>query len=153
MKIGLTLIIEVTLVILLALLSIGEGIRLHIKAKIQLYDILGPGLYNLGIGVILAIVAVLYLIASMRKDDVKKHEGGDDNSVKVIGMITAMVIYILLIKISGYFFASLVFFIVINRITGFKSWLINVIVSIGVAISFYVIFVSLLNMQFSRGLF
>jgi hypothetical protein len=70
----------------------------------------------------------------------------------MISMIVVMVAYIFLMSLTGYLFASLVFFLLINRIAGFRSWLTNLGVTVLMTASFYLIFVVWMGMIFPRGL-
>lgn len=148
----LTLLIEVMILFAVGGVSIVEGIRLTYGGKLQLYDIFGPGRYSLGMGVMLILVGVIYYF-SQRK---MVQEGGSETTpkeykIKMVTIIATMALYIILMNIVGYFLSSLVFFILIIRIVGFKSWLTSLAVSVGMAISFYLIFVKCLNMIFPRG--
>ena len=59
--------IEGLVVFGMGMLSIAEGIRLDVTERIQMYDVLGPGNYNIGVGLLLIIVSVVYLF-SFRKE-------------------------------------------------------------------------------------
>ncbi len=153
-----TLIIEILVLLIVGLLSIVEGLRLHFAKTIQMYDVLGPGLYNVGMGAILIIVGLYYFISQWRKGlpAEKRSEGKDskeDREYKkmMISMILVMVAYIFLVDLIGYLFASVVFFFLINRVAGFRSWLTHIGVTLVMAASFYLIFVTWMGMIFPRG--
>ncbi len=153
-----TLLIEVLILVVVGLLSIAEGIRLCVAEKIQMYDVLGPGLYNVGMGAILIIVGLIYFISQWKKapnvdrQSVSK-ESKENREFKkmMISMILVMVAYIFLMDLVGYLFASAVFFFLINRVAGFRSWLTNLGVTILMTVSFYLIFVTWMGMIFPRG--
>lgn len=69
----------------------------------------------------------------------------------MISMIGAMVIYILLINLIGYLFASVVFFFLLNRVAGFRSWFNNLAATIIMTISYYIVFVKWMGMVFPQG--
>ena len=69
----------------------------------------------------------------------------------MVGMIIVLAVYIFLIDIIGYLFATMVFFFMIFRIAGFRSWLIIGGLSIGISVSFYLVFVYWLGMIFPLG--
>jgi hypothetical protein len=146
------LLIEVIVIMVVGLLSIAEGIRLVVGEKIQLYDVLGPGFYNAGIGLILTILGILYFISQRGKNLNEKKKGTSrEYRVKMLSMIVIMAVYIALIDLVGYFFASIPFFLMINKVAGLRSWLTVVIVSLAMTISFYIIFVTWMGTVFPRG--
>jgi hypothetical protein len=149
-----TALIEGAIIFVMGLMSVVEGIRLTYMKKIQLYDVLGPGRYNFGVGLILIIVALIYVISRRKKGlDAEKPAKEEGMRMKMMSIIIVLVAYSCLISIIGYFSASLVFFFAIHRIMGFRSWLVNGGLSIGISISFYIIFVHWLQMIFPRGVF
>jgi hypothetical protein len=144
--------IEGTLICAMGVSSIVEGIRLINMKKIQLFDVLGPGYYNLGLGIILIILGLIYLISHRRKGVVEGKIVEKGLRIRMISMIVILVVYIFLIYITGYLLASIVFFVLIFRTMGFRSWLSIVGLSIGISISYYIIFVQCLSMVFPRGI-
>jgi len=62
-----------------------------------------------------------------------------------------MVGYISLFYWVGYLPASFAFFLMINRIVGFRSWLTNVGVTVFMTASFYLLFVVWMEMMFPHG--
>ena len=154
-----TLLIEVLVLVIVGVLSIIEGIRLCFARKIQMYDVLGPGLYNVGMGSILIIMGLVYFLSqrgkylSAQKKSAEKDRGEDREYKRMmISMIVVMIAYIFLMDLIGYLLASLVFFFLINRVAGFRSWLTNLGVTVLMTVSFYLIFVTWLGMIFPRGL-
>lgn len=147
-----TVFIEGMLICAMGVSSIVEGIRLINMKKIQLFDVLGPGNYNLGLGVVLTILGLMYLISHRRKDLIKGKVIEKGLRIKMISMIVILAIYSFLISIVGYLLASIVFFILIFRTVGLRSWLFIAGLSIGISISYYVIFVQCLAMVFPRGI-
>jgi putative tricarboxylic transport membrane protein len=132
--------------------SIVEGFRLITMKRVQVYDVLGPGKYNLGLGVVLIILGLLYLISHRRKRFVEEKAVDKGSRKKMINMIVVLALYSLLINVTGYLLASLVFFVLMFRIVGFKSWLFTGGLSIGISISYYIIFVRWLSMVFPKGI-
>jgi hypothetical protein len=148
--------IEGLVVFAMGLLSIAEGIRLNVTERIQMYDVLGPGNYNIGVGLLLLIVSTAYL-TSFRKErqEREKRDGGSATEktlrTKMAAMFVTLAAYITLIYLAGYPLATLAFFLLINRVVGFRSWLLNGALSVGVSAAFYLVFVYGLDMIFSRG--
>ena len=148
--------IEGLVVFGLGILSIIEGIRLTVMERIQMYDVLGPGNYNIGVGILLIIVSLVYL-ASFRQERKDKKETDEADiqknqfRKKMIAMFAILAVYITLIYFVGYLLATLVFFFLINRVVGFRSWLLNGGMSIGISVVFYLVFVHELDMMFPKG--
>jgi len=70
----------------------------------------------------------------------------------MFGMIIVLAVYIFLIDIVGYPFATILFLFMIFRIAGYRSWLIIGGLSIGISVSFYLVFVYWLGMTFPSGI-
>jgi putative tricarboxylic transport membrane protein len=148
-----TLLIELMMILIVGSLSIIEGIRLTLHKGLQLYDIVGPGLYNVGIGILLLLLGLIYLLFRPRRSDEEKKKTEErEYRLNMINMVCILAGYILLIDFIGYLLSTMIFFVLIHRIVGFKSWRVNVIVSMGVTLSFYIIFVRLLDMIFPTGI-
>ena len=148
--------IEGLVVFAMGLLSIAEGIRLNVTERIQMYDVLGPGNYNIGIGLLLLIVSTAYLTSFLKeRQEREKRDGGSVTEktlrTKMAAMFVILAAYITLIYLAGYPLATLAFFLLINRVVGFRSWLLNGALSVGVSAAFYLVFVYGLDMIFSRG--
>lgn len=153
------LFIEVSITVMLGVFSISEGIRLVLAGKLHHHDVLGPGYYNIGLGSLLIIVVLIYFASEMKKarrtedkSAVGRSAGKSEYQKMMISMIVVMIAYILLVYLIGYVYASLVFFFLINRIAGFRSWLTDLGVTVLMTVSFYLIFVSWLGIIFPRGL-
>jgi hypothetical protein len=153
------LLIEVFVVVIVGVFSISEGIRLVLAGKLHKYDILGPGFYIVGLGAVLIIAGLIYFLSERKKafgieekTAVRQSTGKSEYTKMMISMIVVMVAYIFLMSLTGYLFASLVFFLLINRIAGFRSWLTNLGVTVLMTASFYLIFVVWMGMIFPRGL-
>jgi len=152
MVVNKTVLIEGILICAMGASSIVEGFRLINMEKIQLFDVLGPGNYNLGLGVFLIILGLIYLISHRRKGPREGKIVERGMRIKMISMIIILAVYSFLINITGYLLASIVFFILIFRAVGFKSWLFIMGLSIGISLSLYIIFVRWLSMVFPRGI-
>ncbi len=154
-----TLLVETLVLFIVGAFSIIEGIRLVLAEKLQMYDVLGPGFYNVGIGCIMMIMGLVYFLSQRKKYvNVKKksadRDPGKDKEYRkmMVSMVVVMIAYIFLLDLIGYLFASFIFFLLINRFAGFRSWLTNLGVTVLMAVSFYLIFVTWLGMIFPRGL-
>jgi putative tricarboxylic transport membrane protein len=144
---------ESLVVLGLGILSIVEGVRLTYMEHIQMYDVLGPGTYNAGVGVLLVVISVVYAV-SFRGERQKK-EGADPGKSQfkqqMVVMFATLGMYITLIHFVGYLSATLVFFLLMNRVVGFRSWWANGSMSLAVSMAFYLLFVHGLDMIFPKG--
>jgi hypothetical protein len=149
---------EVLVVVILGVFSVSEGIRLVLEKKLHKFDILGPGFYNIGLGSLLIIVGLLYFLSEWKKatpiEDKKAvtSPGKSKYTKMMISMIAVMVAYIFLMYVTGYLLSSLVFFFLINRIAGFRSWVTTVGATILMTAAFYLVFVMWMGIIFPRGL-
>jgi hypothetical protein len=70
----------------------------------------------------------------------------------MIAMIAVMTAYIILMSLTGYLFSSFVFFLLINKIAGFRSWSTTLGVTVLMTACFYLLFVVGMGILFPRGL-
>jgi putative tricarboxylic transport membrane protein len=153
------LLIEVACVLALGAFSISEGIRLVLGAKLHKYDIIGPGFYSIGMGAVLIIAALTYFLSEHKKAVKIEGETAVEPSAeqsgymkKMMAMIAVMIVYLILMTLIGYLLATFVFFLLINRIAGFRSWLTAFGVTVLMTACFYLIFVVGMGILFPRGL-
>ena len=151
--------IELLVIGVVGLLSIADGVRLVLKGDLQTLDVLGPGFYSVAMGCILVIVGLAYFLAERKKavgieDKPLVGRSAQEREYKktMIGMVAVMIAYIVLMDLVGYLLASVVFFLLVNRIVGFRSWLSNIGVTALMTAAFYLVFVSWLGIVFPRGL-
>ena len=147
-----SVLIEGIIPIILGLASIAEGIRLITMEKIQLYDVLGPGWYTIGVGFALSILGSAYLISQLKKGLDKAKTVDRELRKKMLCMIGALVVYTLLVDTAGYVLSTVIFFLIIFRVVGYRSWLTIGLMSVGISICFYVIFGYWLKMVLPRGI-
>jgi hypothetical protein len=154
------IIIETFIVFALGVFSIFDGIRLILGGKLRLYDVLGPGNYNMGLGSLLVIVAIIYLalnLKNIRSKNIQIIEEVKENvetyKLKVVLMIACLVLYSITLNLFGLFLSSLIFFILMLKIAGLKSWRNSLIVGFIIASAFFIVFNKWLNVFFPEGKF
>lgn len=154
-----TLFGEVFIVALLGILSVAEGVRLVNKENLQTTDTLGPGYYSIGVGVFLLAVGLAYFFSQRKKltgvaisPPAAAPAADSAHNRTMLGMVVVMIGYIMLMDVAGYLPSTAVFFLLINRIAGFRSWLVNAGVSALMTAAFYLVFVEWLGIIFPRGL-
>lgn len=145
--------IEGILVIVMGTSSLVYGIKLERLRGVKIqFDALGPGNYSLGIGIVLIILGVIYMMFEYRKGLVEEKLVDKRLRRKMISLIVILAVYCFLMNIIGYLLASIIFFISVFRVVGFRSWLYILGLSVGISVSYYIIFVRLLGMVFPQGI-
>jgi len=155
-----TLLIEIIILLALGVFSIFDGIKLVVGGKLRLYDVLGPGYYNIGLGSLLVIVTITYLFLNLKniKSQNKKIIEKDEENVetykfKVVLMIACLAIYAIMLNLFGLFLSSLIFFILILKISGIKSWRNSIVTGVIFTCAFFIVFAKWLNVFFPEGKF
>lgn len=141
---------------LVGLISTLEGIRIIIRSDQQsAYQALGPGGYILLVGLGLMIFSLGYgyrMLVRKVRTIAKKTDINHGLTREMQKIIFATVVYIILIDIIGFAWATGCFFLMIFRILGLP-WLNNVILTLVFSIPLYVIFAHWLSIPFPRGIF
>ena len=119
---------------------------------------LGPGYYSVGVGVLLLAIGLMYFLSQRKKltgavraSLADAPASADMSNRRMPGMVGVMIAYILMMDYAGYLLSTAVFFLLINRIAGFRSWLVTVGVSALMTAAFYLIFAEWLGIIFPRG--
>ena len=148
------LFIEATSIIVFSLVAMVEGLRLIIyKQPNLLYDPIGPGFYILALSIGLMSAGVAHLLTNYRRlPSTGNVAASRAMRIRLFGSFMVLAVYILLIDFVGYLVATLVFFVLELRLAGVTSWRTNLILTVILAIVYYVIFVRLCDMVFPRGI-
>ena len=148
-------IIEGILLLVIGLLSMAEGLRLSIyKDPHVLYDLLGPGLYVILLGIGLLTTGVVYFIVNYRRFlIIEKVAVSKEMRIRMFSTVIVLVIYLFLISIVGYLVATIVFFSLEFRVIGIKSWPLIFILSMVLSAVYYFVFIQYCSMIFPRGIF
>lgn len=152
-----TVLVEGILFLVLSFVGMGEALRLILttqKNPLVISDVLGPGLYILFPSFALMIVGAIHLIINYGKNlSMKKVALSKEMKIRVISIVAIMALYVLLIDVVGYLVATIIFFLLIFKSIGIKSWMPNVILTIVLTAVYYVVFVQYCSMAFPRGIF
>ena len=148
------ILIEGILVMVFSLVAMVEGLRLILyKDPYILYDPIGPGSYILSLSFGLMAVAIVHFMGNYRKfPGIGKGVANKEMRTQLFSSIGVLAIYILFVNFIGYLVATLIFFLLELRIAGVKSWRTNVILTLGLTIAYYVIFVKICAMVFPKGM-
>jgi hypothetical protein len=133
----------------------AEGLRLIIyKDPYILYDPLGPGLYIIAISIGLLAIAVVHLFGHSKKLPTMERVPVDRKfRIRMISTVAVCALYIFLITIIGYLLATILFFFLVFRIEGIKSWPFTVVLSLVLSVLYYLVFVQYCSMVFPKGFF
>ena len=135
-------------IILLVLVAAGiyEGVRLS-KSVLLFVDPVGPGWYLFFMACLLFVCAIALLVrqfirrkAGQRTDGLALHKGPAGRA------LVLLLLYGLAVMFLGYVIASAMFFIVVQRIFGERSWLRCTMVGLSVTGCFYFVFSYLAGM-------
>lgn len=146
--------IEGIVILCMGFMTLIEGIRLTIVKDVHsVEDIVGPGRYLIFLSLFMITIAAIYFISQYRSArigsiDVKKVES---KVLKTLSIILVLIIYIVLLYLIGYLWSTLIFFILMHRVMGFKSWILNIVVSAVITLFMHGLFVTFLGMIFPHG--
>ena len=145
--------VEGGVLLVAGLVGMTDAVRLIVyKNPKSIEDLTGPGRYLFVISCLITVVAVLYLISQYRERPPLVVAANKESRRKVISTVLVLALYIALIDIVGYVWSTPIFFVLILRVFGFKSWVSTVVLSLAMSIVYYVIFVRLFEMPFPHGL-
>jgi hypothetical protein len=139
--------------LVVGLVGMTDAVRLIVyKNPRSIEDLTGPGRYLFVISCLITVVAVLYLISQYRERPPLALAANKESRSKAISTVLVLALYIALIDIVGYAWSTPIFFVLILRVFGVKSWVSTAVLSLTMSIAYYVIFVRLFEMPFPRGL-
>jgi putative tricarboxylic transport membrane protein len=145
-------VVEGILILSMGIYCVVEGFNLFTLGTIKHFDVFGPGRYTILLGVILITLCAIYVLRNFPRRSIQSKKSDWEMTGKVAIIVGDMALYIYLIPLLGFLLASLVFLIIINRVVGFKPWLLNISISIGMSIAYHVLFVTILGVPFPRGM-
>ncbi len=146
-----TVVIESMLFVVIGAVGMVEGLRLS-KQHVDLYRMLGPGVYIFVLSLSLVILGAVHLIVNSRRSlGVESVPASSTERMRMIGIVVLLCANIFLIELVGYLLASIVFFFALFRILDVKSWRINIVLSLSLAAVYYAIFVRYFSVIFPEG--
>jgi len=146
------LLIEGLVLLAFGLVGLADGLRLVIfKNPASVEDITGPGRYLVAVSLLLTIVGVLYL-AMMRGND-EPAPSDREETRSVVWTVVVLGLYVLLIDLIGYFWATQIFFLLILQVVGLRLSLRMVLIGAAMGMGFYMVFIRLFGMSLPRGFF
>lgn len=134
------------ILLVLAAAGIYEGVRLS-KSVLLFVDPVGPGWYLFFMACLLFVCAIALLVrqfirrkAGQRTDGLALHKGPAGRA------LVLLLLYGLAVMFLGYVIASAMFFIVVQRIFGERSWIRCTLVGVSITGCFYFVFSYLAGM-------
>ncbi len=146
--------IEGLILVGISLVSVAESLRLiYYKDPQMMMDWLGPGYYLLLMSIGMLVTGVIHIYHHLRKGQtIAKEKTSKEMTIRLITSFVACAIYLILIDIIGYAIATFVFFILMFRIVGIRSWPYNLVLSAFLSVAYYFVFVKFCSMVFPRGI-
>jgi hypothetical protein len=143
--------IESMLFVVIGAVGMVEGLRLS-KQHVDLYRMLGPGVYIFVLSLSLAILGAVHLIVNYRRSlGAETVPASNTERMRMVGIVVFLCANIFLIELVGYLLASIIFFFAVFRILDVRSWRINIVLSLSRAAVYYVIFVRYFSVIFPEG--
>jgi putative tricarboxylic transport membrane protein len=146
--------IEGLFLLTIGLVSSVESLRIisH-KNPHVIYDPLGPGYYLLVLSIGMLLTGVIHIYYYLRKgQSIAEEKTTKEMKIRLIVSIVAITVYLILINFIGYLIATFVFFILIFRIVGIRSWPYVFVLSAFFSVAYYFTFVKFCNMVFPKGI-
>lgn len=97
------------------------------------------------IGILAVVLTMINVIIEIRKPAEENAEFKKTNPKKALLFITGCLIYLVLLNYIGYLVATLIALFLLIKFTGIKGWVAPLLVSVGVSVSFFLIFSKLLS--------
>ena len=134
------------ILLVLAAAGIYEGVRLS-KSVLLFVDPVGPGWYLFFMACLLFVCAIALLVrqfirrkAGQRTAGLALHKGPAGRA------LVLLLLYGLAVMFLGYVIASVMFFIVVQRIFGERSWIRCTVIGVSITGCFYFVFSYLAGM-------
>lgn len=148
------IIVEAIVILAISLTGIMQGVYLiRTPDPYSMYDEVGPSGFLIMISSLLIITMIVHLIQHRKDLSEEKRESTEKvNTRRLFYSIAITAIFIVLVDIIGFITASMIYFFLLFRFFGVRSWLTNTMLSIIFSISIYLIFVQALNMSLPVGM-
>jgi putative tricarboxylic transport membrane protein len=134
------------ILLVMATLGIYEGARLS-KTVLLFVDPVGPGWYLVLMSCLLFVCAIALLVqkfirrkAAHREVSISLHKGAAGRA------LILLILYAVAVTFLGYVIASAIFFILVQRIFGERSWIRCAVIGVAVTGCFYFVFSYLAGM-------
>jgi hypothetical protein len=141
----------------IGLATIIESVRVvNSQGANVVVDVIGPGPYLLGLGVLLLVSASAHFASSLRRTSAAGPRDPADTGAasqrNVFFSFLTLAAYVVLIDVVGYALSTLLFFFVQLRLFGRLSIVAGAAIAACLTGAFYLLFIEFGGMSFPRGL-
>jgi len=147
--------VEGLVLVLGGVLAIWDGLRVTREMReISSFDAIGPDRYLMGVGVLLIVAGVLYLIFAPPPEP----PDTPADAPRPLGLpmwlvLTALMLgYAGAILAAGYAVATALYFVLALRVMGIESWRRTIVPAIVAAAVYWLLFARLADMSLPKGL-
>jgi len=107
----------------------------------------------IALGVLLLLLSiVLFFTKDQDKDKDKKINFKKKDLLNLIGIFFLILFYILLLETIGFLIVTILFIFSCSVLLGYRNHITNIIVSIVIPLSFYLLFTNLLQIRLPQGI-
>lgn len=143
---------------LASLIGVGLGFLVaffSLRLEIGKWNNPGPGFLPLVSGILLILICVIYGVgATWKKNNIREESQSPwprENRKSLIGVLSALFLYILLLPIIGYLIITFFLLIFLLRVIPPKKWVFTIIEAVIIVFASYLIFNKWLMIQFPKG--
>jgi putative tricarboxylic transport membrane protein len=141
-----------------SLIGIGLGLLVAIfslRLEIGKWNNPGPGFLPFASGILLILICAIYGVGvTWKKNDIHNEIQSPwprQNRKHLIGVLAALLLYVILLPIIGYFTITFFLLIYLLRVITPDKWLFTIIEAVIIVIASYLIFDKWLLIQFPKG--
>jgi len=149
----------------IALILLGAGYLAYNTAySLDTWSNPGPAVFPLLVGGVLVILAFCDLIHTLRSGTGQKgRKGGGTNpgwsrislrgsgEAKIVLLVLLFIIYLVMIRVAGFFISNFLFVSLSSRLMGAKDWARPCALAAGICLFCYLLFEMWLKMSLPRG--
>jgi hypothetical protein len=145
---------EGLITVAIGVLSLTESLRLiFFEPPPLVKDLLGPGNYLLLMSIGMLVTGIIHIYHHRRERTVAKEKSSKEMRIRLVSCFLTCALYLILINLIGYLIATIIFFLLMFRVVGIKSWPYNVVLSVFLSVAFYLMFVKFSSLVFPKGIF
>jgi len=145
--------VEGLIFVAFSLISATESIRLLLYRddKMQM-DLLGPGYYLLvmSISLLITSIAYIYIFTQTRHETIAPEKVTQKGKERLFLSFLACAGYVIFIDLIGYPMATIIFFIIMFKLLGIRTWFKSILLSFVFSVVFYAVFVEFAGMIFPK---
>jgi hypothetical protein len=136
------------------LLGVYDATRLIVhRNPNSIEDLTGPGRYLLIVSLLITLSGIVYLASQLRLQQGETYAAaGSAAATRKVALVAIMMaVYIGLISLVGYLWATPIFFTLTLRVFDVRPWLKALAVGAAFSAGYYIVFIRLFGMPFPKG--